>query len=917
MNDLSAAQTVLRLLKASIEELTVMGKPVTPDQIRDYYEPAKQAAKLALRGRFNSEDIDSLNKEKICKRVEMEVNVWQGEAVRLVGESTHAPWLANRRNEIDWNYWNSYKSFISGIHPPKVVKNLEILTDDILDLLNDPKTTGQWDSRGLVMGHVQSGKTLNYIGLIAKAVDAGYRIIIILTGLHDNLRVQTQIRTDEGFIGRDTKGGALRAPPIGVGMQPNHTSPIAFTTAESRGDFKKAVASGITMNIKGDQPKVFVIKKNKAILNHLRTWLNEAAEKPEGHERISDIPLLIIDDEADQASVDTKGGADPEDEDYDPSAINQAIRLILNDFDQSSYVGYTATPFANIFIADIEPHPQYGLDLFPKDFIWSLDAPSNYIGPETLFGFSSNYDGIEKPGLPLVRTITDSTEWLPDKHKKDQIPGPIIPDSLISAVDMFILACAAKLLREEEPHHNSMLIHVTRFVDVQEKIQTQINEHIYSLRTRLENDNGTSSVRKRLAQTWAEDFLPSSKKILALDYDHGAQIHTFEEIEQVLIKALSRIRVVQISGNSQDVLDYNFDNGVGNSVITVGGDKLSRGVTLEGLSTSYYGRPSRMYDTLMQMGRWFGYRQGYLDLCRIWTTSEISSWYRAIALAIHELVDEFKEMSLEGMTPKQFGLKVRSHPVMMITNRTKLKGGRRLTVTFSGSRPEVTSFEKKDREEDFHDIEQLLLSAKEHDTEPNRTDSGDFILKNIPSQVILEYLQKLKERNAYNNSKSIDPTSLSDYIEKRNKSNGLSEWTILLKSKGTPKQSRHLAGFKVGLHSRTNLNKPGNGDYAIKSLIGSADEAADLDDTELANAKKIANKRGRAKPTGLHFREARSPEKALLIIYPLEGDPEIGSDETPYTGISFSLPNDRVVGPNGEIGEKVEYVVNSIWQRYE
>ena len=926
MSEKTATSLVFEFLKQDIERFNSSGFPVTTEKIRDLYEASFNAAKQAEEWGEGYEiigDFDSVDKEKICKRVEMEVNVLQGEAVRLVDMESHSPWLANRRAEIRWKYWNNYKKHVSNQHPPGVIKRLDVVTDDILDQLKDPTFQGQWDSRGLVMGHVQSGKTLNYIGIITKAVDAGYKIIIVLTGLHDNLRVQTQMRIDEGFIGRDTKlGGGLGSPKTGVGTYPEHNTPMTFTTAEQVGDFKKQVASNITMSIDGEQPKVFIIKKNKSILGHLRTWLNEAAPKPEGHERIAGIPLLIIDDEADQASVDTKGGTDPDDEEHDPSAINKAIRLILNDFDQSAYLGYTATPFANIFIADIDPHPEYGLDLFPKDFIWSLDPPSNYIGPEALFGFTSNQDGIEKPGLPLIRTVSDSTEWLPDKHKKDQIPGPILPDSLVKAVDMFILACAARLMREEEPHHNSMLIHVTRFVAVQERIKNQVNDHIYDLRNILKNDNGNSVVRERLERTWADDFLPTSEKMLEIEEDYGTQLHSFKEIEEFIATALSRITVIQISGNSQDVLDYDFKEGIGRSVIAVGGDKLSRGVTLNGLSTSYYGRPSRMYDTLMQMGRWFGYRHGYLDLCRIWTTSEISGWYRAIALAIHELVEEFKEMASEGFTPKQFGLKVRDHPVMMITNRTKLRQGQRRRVTFSSSRPEVTTFDKKELEDNFNDIEKLIESIKESSVEHQETPSGDHIFSNIPAYLILDYLQNLNNRRAYDNARSINPSALIDYIEQRNKSNGLSKWTVLLKSKSDTELKRELAGYKIGLSHRTNQNNDSDGNpdreiYTIKSLIGSADEAVDLDENEIADAEKIANKRGKAKPTGLHFREARSPEKALLIIYLLPGDPPLKANEKPYTGISFSLPNDRVVGPNGEIGEKVEYMVNSVWQEHE
>ena len=704
MSDINYEEEVAKSLKTTLQTTTSNDNPVTNELIEKVYP----AALLTVSTVYN-QDIETVetqvNKAKVCNWVETQFNIYQGEPDILKSDEDHEPWLYKRREEIEWHHWNAYRALLDQRMPPVTVNKIHQVTDDILDLMNDPHNPGQWDTRGLVMGHVQSGKTANYVGLITKAADAGYRIIIVLAGLHNSLRSQTQMRIDEGFIGRDTRQGVLSALPYGVGTMKTHgiSNVLSFTSAEANGDFRRAVAQSVTGNIYGEMPHIFVVKKNVSPLKNLREWIKAIANLPEGQEKIRNVPLLIIDDEADQASVDTKGGTDPEDEEHDPAAINKRIRLLLNDFEQSAYVGYTATPFANVFqpVLD-EPQHQYGLDLFPKSFIISLDAPSNYVGPAKLFGFTQQGDASDTEGLPLTRIIQDSTysEWLPDKHKKTHIPHEhAFPKSLETAIDMFVLSCAARLIREKsDKHHNSMLIHVTRFVAVQEIISEQVRSYLDELRVSLRNDNRReATVKQRLKELWEKEYIPKSQQIMELDEDFGAELHDFADIEEKLIKAASRIEVLQVSDNSKEALDYQLDAGIGRSFIAVGGDKLSRGLTLEGLSISYYNRPSRMYDTLMQMGRWFGYRPRYLDLCRIWTTSTIKTWYRDIALATHELIGEFKEMSKQGMTPKQFGLRVRSHPDMMITNRAKLRGGEKRQVTFSNHRPEWLSFDTSNK----------------------------------------------------------------------------------------------------------------------------------------------------------------------------------------------------------------------------
>ena len=291
------------------------------------------------------------------------------------------------------------------------------------------------------MGHVQSGKTGNYIGLICKAIDAGYKVVVVLAGTYNDLRAQTQFRIDEGLIGRDTRLGANSTTSIGVGLEP-HGMVLSLTSAMDDGDFKMATATAVGFEFaKMKHPTVFVVKKHAGVLKTLNEWMMANAQIPKGHTRIADVPLLVIDDEADYASIDTTS----DDPDTDPTATNRQIRRLLNNFDQSAFVGYTATPFANIFIDDSTDHPEYGEDLFPRDFIFALQAPTNYIGPETVFGIKVDADGTDGPDYPLLNYIEDANDWIPVVHGAHLTVVPeLFPESLKRAICSFVLSNAAR-----------------------------------------------------------------------------------------------------------------------------------------------------------------------------------------------------------------------------------------------------------------------------------------------------------------------------------------------------------------------------------------------------------------------------------------------------------------------------------------
>ena len=305
------------------------------------------------------------------------VDTRMGAGISLVDiEAKHDEEWVFKRNDVDWVYSDAYGEFLESERwHPNVVQSLSDVGKRILGHLQDPSSEGSWDRRGLVIGHVQSGKTANYMGVIARAADAGYKFIIVIAGIHNNLRKQTQERIDEGFVGRSSDPEDRGLTGVGQIIQ-NYPCPATLTNIYS--DFNKATANQSGWRINDfSKPIVLVIKKNVNTLDALHHWLKELNAQGDG--RISDVPMLMIDDEADHASINTNK---PE---LDPTETNTKIRRILGLFDKSCYVGYTATPFANIFInPDAYDDEAYG-ELFPRDFIYCLDAPNTYFGPDKVF----------------------------------------------------------------------------------------------------------------------------------------------------------------------------------------------------------------------------------------------------------------------------------------------------------------------------------------------------------------------------------------------------------------------------------------------------------------------------------------------------------------------------------------------------
>ena len=907
---------------------------------------------------------DELDREAVTDELIRRFSLWIGKDAILTSNVGHEIWLDSIRKQ-DWRYWQRYREWLEKQLSWKVVDKLDKSTDNILGLLEDPKREGSWDRRGLVVGHVQSGKTGNYTGLVCKAADAGYKIIIVLAGLHNNLRSQTQMRLEEGFLGYETSSETDVRKILGVGEidSDKEINPNCATKRSNNGDFNKRIASHLAISPE-ERPWLFVVKKNKSVLKELLRWIqNHVADTnlpeidpnstspdlPSVKKVVTKLPVLVIDDEADHASVDTQEQVFDADgnpnEEHSPTAINRLVRRILHSFTRSAYVGYTATPFANIFIHERGATREEGLDLFPSAFIINLAAPSNYIGPNKIFGLS-NHD-VSRQGLPLIRPINDvSSEdgksgWMPLKHKNGHIPlynsSETLPPSLKEAINAFVLTCTLRKLRGQGQDHCSMLIHVTRFNSVQMNVLSQVEDQVRNLRQRILRGIDHEQVLSNLKLLWETDFIPTTIAVRAeIDDSHQDVKLSWNDILLALPDTISDIEVRVINGTAGDALDYVEHEGKGLKVIAIGGDKLSRGLTLEGLSVSYFLRASKMYDTLMQMGRWFGYRPDYLDLCRLYTTSELARWFGHIAEAAEELREEFDLMAESNATPREYGLKVQSHSVLMVTSKLKMRTARNLMLSFSGQLLETVSLYRDTQvlKRNFEATTHLIANLGEPEIDPIRFRSGSrqqwkgFLWNDVAASEVVDFLNSY--RTHPDAHKVISPL-IAQFIQSMSAVGELNQWTIAFIGGGEGETCEIGNNLKIEMLKRKNSHSD-DVRYSIGRLLSPRDEAIDLEEKAWAAALSATRSSWRADPARLHnnnepdlpngpaIRKIRgfgaegvapNPKRGLLLIYAI--DPKLAEADFPEDspaiiafGISF---------PGSNSGLKVEYKVNNVlWE---
>lgn len=844
--------------------------------------------------------------EQLARDIEERFGITMGLGA-MVDDESFRPWLDEAKANIDPYYWGRYKKLLlkNGL-PQDVVTTTDEVTDRILGRLGNPNLNEQWDRRGMVVGHVQSGKTANYTGLICKAADAGYRLIIVIAGIHNNLRNQTQERIDEGFIGRDTGRLATQGKKgnraIGVGLFDDRNVPVSLTNTLH--DFKKDTASTNTSQIDSYKvPVVLVIKKNHNTLRNLLDWLRDNSAK--GDDQMIDQPMLLIDDEADNASINTKYAKE------EITKINRQIRDLLNMFHRSCYVGYTATPFANIFVDPDQYDDALKEDLFPKHFIVGLDAPTNYFGARKIF-----VDGIPDEGNPVwLRYIDDNEDIIPIKHPIDQTVDEL-PESLKEALRAFLIARTIRNLRGQASSHCSMLVNASRFTAVQGKLRNRLHEYLATIMDalRVNGSRGSDGLRDPqiadLKATWTREYSEAEPD--------------WEKIQKSMLEAVAAAKVVEVNSRANG-LDYSEDSQIGQTLIAVGGFSLSRGLTLEGLTVTWFLRNTMMYDTLMQMGRWFGYRGGYEDLCRIWMPGEAIDWYAHIAEASEELHLELKKMEKVKATPADFGLAVRSHPAsLLVTARNKMGSGQKhIMIGLSNAWVETARISAKptDLSANENAAVRFLEDLAERGFTQNSAErvSGGFLLKGVSVDHVDDFLLSWKN---HEQAFLTQPGPIRSYIRDR-KQDELKDWDVLVTSVSSQAELFNIAGWQLGPQIRSigykdlqeNVLTMSGKRSRIASRgvekIGVAPEKAREAETQYLLDAKIGETERPSFPDRI-YRQVR--DRPLFILHLVQVRPPEERDlpyldripQTPVIGWSISFPQ------SSRPSERVEYIINTV-----
>ena len=825
----------------------------------------------------------------------------------FVKEKDHNPWYMAAKVELSSKFWDRYRLYLlkEKHWNGDTVNELDKTTDEVMDLLGNPGQSEGFMRRGLCIGDVQSGKTSTYIGLINKAADANYRVIILLTGTIEKLRRQTQQRIDEGFIGLDSYAFTLERDNVKVGVGAIDESTSGWAVTSTTSDFNAATAKKVVGQLANiSAPVIFVLKKNKSVLEKLEHWLrfynaNKTTKK-------IDLPMLLIDDEADNASVNTKAD--------DVTAINKGIRKLLALFEKANYVGFTATPYANVFIDPDSEEEMLKHDLFPRDFIYALEAPSNYIGARTIFGEDAPYGY-------MLESNDDCEKALPIVHKKEDTLQ-FIPESLKEALAAFFIANAVRDLRGDTKSHRTMMINISRFIAVQNQVTKVVDGYVRDWKREIHNYYLTG---EEALQYESFSFI---KKVFDKYFKHFAddpafsklKHFTWDQVQEVLYPAISRIEVRTINGgNAPKNLDYEHyevaPDDIGLRLIAVGGLSLSRGLTLEGLCTSYFYRNSSMYDTLMQMGRWFGYRGNYQDMCKIWMPEVSMAWYSYISAATDELRAEVHRMQNENMTPKDFGLAVRSDiQGLLVTARNKMRSARdyETVVNFSGEVVE-TKYVHSTRDvllRNYEETETFLLQLQ--DTYPIHRNDPSLAVKhpqmlNVKKEAVLEYLRGFSA-HTMNSSTGFVIHELIDMFA-GDESGVFDEWDILVAGGATSNPEISFAGMKIypvkrnfayrkdtkSLQMSGKNSRLGSKDLAKGGLT--TDQVADMEAGHGGNRKSFSE--------SFYFKSGHK-RHPLLVIYPVvlsytpkegEAPDQIKAKEAivrdidfPVIGLSIGIP---------------------------
>lgn len=744
--------------------------------------------------------------------------------------------------------WDAYEAYLKSKGWNDAIPSIDKASTEIVSLLHNPGLP-EFECYGLVLGYVQSGKTANMTAVIAKAADAGYRVVIILTGMIEKLRKQTQARIESDLL-EQTKENLW----------------IPWTTQDA--DF---TAQPATPGFQFDPTtkNIFVIKKQRDVLQRLIDKLKNTDKGTKAK-----VPVLVIDDECDQASVNAAARDDQ------VTTLNRLIRQLMEQFPRHSYLGYTATPFANVLI-DPSVRPDEPLNLYPKDFIYTLPMPDGYFGAEKLFGrdlLDAETELADDEELDIIRTIPE--EEVPNLAIKKASSHFELTRSAKEAIDYFLIATAVRNERGQRSRHSTMLYHTTHLRVIHRIIADEIREYVRQQALLL--DKQDSDYMAELRRIWDRERAKVPPSL------YGYSEPEFSNLLPEISDIANQIEVVVVNSESPDVLDYSDSKDHGRRYIAVGGNVISRGLTLEGLVCSFFMRTSKQYDTLLQMGRWFGYRNGYEDLPRVWMTSEMEENFFNLATVeadIREKIRIYGQKEPE-VTPMEVAVRIRQVPGLVVTARNKMRHARICKLSFAGDHHQTTHFAHKD--------ESLL--GKNWDAAEKLV--NDALKQSQMDQVALGHLIRGVNRaliEAFLNEYEIHPTHvglvdrragrnyLLEYIDecKRKNPSDLLEWNVgiiqPLSTKRTTKTG--IEGIDtLKLINRSKFQQLANGDADIKALMSRRDITIDMDEFSLKDEGW-----GKIK----EIRKQRNQDRPLLLLYPIDRESEPSPRTEKSTGKTF------------------------------
>ena len=682
-------------------------------------------------------------------------------------------------------YWPSLRSYL--LNNPKrpwgqpEVDELDQLSSTVLASCRSP-----WDAessgRGLVVGYVQSGKTTNFTAVIAKAADAGFRLFIVLSGTTKSLRRQTQKRLEEQLAELNPHAWYFHTElDADIGSNTNWVPFLRQAPIRT----------------------CIVVKKNKKRLKNLIKCLDRAQSLG----ILDDCPIMVIDDEGDQASL------SPQCDNDKATAINKLIVEVLTR-PRISYVAYTATPFANFFV-----NAYYPENLYPRDFILSLAESDSYFGSRKLFGAS---------GDPEISSVIDISEVEANGYLP---PPPVDSKSLTDAIKWFLMSATVRRLRNNgvQPH-TSMLVNVSEKILVHTEYWKIVRNMVVELSLAIRNND--SVVRSLMTELWRIE----TSRVQPSDF--GYEPTSFDLVWHEITKTIDLLGPLNgvdhnshadcaiVVDNSESAFRLAYDDDEPRPVIVIGGNTLSRGLTLEGLVSTFFLRSTRLYDTLLQMGRWFGFRPGYEDLFRIWMPIETREKFEFLARVELELRDWIELFARTGKTPLELGPRIAAHPSMLITRAAMMRDYKRVVCDLSGTQPETSIFENTTTATSQNRSALIELVASLLKTGSGETVAAGHLFRDIDVSSIQHFFRPDHGYNVVGHP-NLSSTVLLNYITTKIKHDELQNWNIGFRAIRGGKPVDFLPGINATFSGRSRKSISGD-NLDIGSLAFSGDKAIDI-----------------------------------------------------------------------------------------